>query len=104
MKLPPQQEWPSKGTTRAKTQQNYKTFPLFFFLLQLFRSLQVAEDLAELLLENTLFQLKRVEKTSSLCFIISCSDFVFDGVLVSYNSPHPSSKLYNGHALKLAGL
>lgn len=87
MKLPPQQERWSKGTMRAKPQQNHDLFPLFSFLLPLFSSLQIAEDLAELLLENTLFQLKRVEKTSSFCFMISCSDFVFDGVLLSYNSP-----------------
>lgn len=84
MQLPPQ-EWQSKGTMRAKPPQDL--FQLFSFILQLFCFLQVSEALTKLLLENVLYQLKRVEKTSSLCFKISCFHFVFDGVLVSYNSP-----------------
>lgn len=64
-----------EGKTTTKVQD---VLPLISVLLHLFSSLQVAGDLAELLLEKTLFLLKRVEKNSSLCFVVICSDFVID--------------------------
>lgn len=48
-----------EGKTTTKVQD---VLPLFSFLLHLFRSLQVAGDLAELLLEKAPFLLKRVGK------------------------------------------